>query len=152
MACVLTNLELVADKPHPDRCGTCRACIPNCPTNALSEERYVDARKCLSYHTIEHRNPMPEDVAGKMKGRLFGCDLCQDPCPWNRHPNGPGPDGLGEAMAQNPERAFVPLSKLLNATREERTEFAAATALARAGSDGLERTAKALDEEARGKS
>lgn len=152
LGCIMTTLELVPDKPHPDRCGTCRACIPACPTDALSEERYVDARKCLSYHTIEHRLPMPADIAGKMSGRLFGCDLCQDPCPWNRRPHGPASDGLGVAMAQDPTRAFVPLASLLRATKEERTRFAKATALARAASEGLERTAKALDEEARKKS
>lgn len=141
---VLTTADLAADSPHPDRCGTCRACLPACPTDALVKERYVDARECLSYHTIEHRNPLPEGIAARLKGRLFGCDLCQEPCPWNRNAERPRAR-LGQALAQNPERAFVPLSKLLRSSKEELESFTARTPLARAGVEGLQRTAAALE-------
>lgn len=143
LGCVLTTAELAADTPHPDRCGTCRACLSSCPTDALTVERYVDARRCLSFHTIEHRDPLPPDIASKLAGRLFGCDLCQEPCPWNREAK-PSGARLGQAMGSDPARAFVPLSQLLSSSDEQLDAFAKSTPLARAGSQGLARTARAL--------
>lgn len=143
LGCVLTTAELAADAPHPDRCGTCRACLSSCPTNALTHERYVDARRCLSFHTIEHRDPLPDDIAPRLAGRLFGCDLCQEPCPWNRDAK-PSGARLGHSMGTDTARAFVPLSRLLNASPEQLDDFAKGTPLARAGAQGLARTARAL--------
>ena len=81
---VLTRAALTADPPFPsDHCGTCRACIPACPTGALDTGPTIDARLCISYLTIEHRGPVPIELRSRMGNWVFGCDACQDVCPWN---------------------------------------------------------------------
>jgi len=143
LGCVITTAALEPDAPHPDRCGTCTACLPACPTGALEQPRFVDARRCIAYHTIEHPLAIPAPVAQQLSGRLFGCDLCQEPCPWNRAAS-PATGRLGLALSPQPERAFVPLASLLRSSREQVTALAAGTPLARAGVDGLLRTSRIL--------
>jgi epoxyqueuosine reductase len=81
---ILTSLELVPDLPAPDRCGTCTRCIEACPTDALIEPYKLDANKCISYLTIEKRGEIPQEIRDGNGRHVFGCDICQDVCPWNR--------------------------------------------------------------------
>ncbi|HUF63248.1 MAG TPA: tRNA epoxyqueuosine(34) reductase QueG, partial [Verrucomicrobiales bacterium] len=84
LAVILTTLELPADTPLPDRCGSCTRCIDACPTRAITATRRLDARRCLSYWTIEHRGTIPLEFRRPLGNRVFGCDDCLTVCPWNR--------------------------------------------------------------------
>ncbi|SEP99923.1 tRNA epoxyqueuosine(34) reductase QueG [Neolewinella agarilytica] len=85
LAEIISDLNLAPDQEIKDYCGTCTACIDACPTEAISPEGYLlDGSKCISYLTIELREAIPEEFAGRMEGWAFGCDICQEVCPWNR--------------------------------------------------------------------
>jgi epoxyqueuosine reductase len=97
LAEILLGIEIESDASFPfDRCGTCTRCIDACPTGALLPDRTMDARRCISYLTIENKGPIPPDLRPQMGNWVFGCDLCQMACPWNRHP------------ASDPDPAFTP--------------------------------------------
>ncbi|MFD2100813.1 tRNA epoxyqueuosine(34) reductase QueG [Flagellimonas iocasae] len=81
---LIVDLELEYDTPVMDHCGTCTACIDTCPTGAIVEPYVVDGSKCISYFTIELKNEIPSEFHGKLDEWMFGCDVCQDVCPWNR--------------------------------------------------------------------
>jgi epoxyqueuosine reductase len=81
---VFTTLEVAPDAPHEDFCGTCRACMAACPTDAIVEPYKLDARKCISYLTIEYAGPIPEEFRVAMGNRIYGCDDCLAVCPWNK--------------------------------------------------------------------
>ena len=84
LAEIICDLELSEDEPTTDHCGTCRKCIDACPTDAIVSEKIIDGSKCISYATIELKNEIPESFKNKMEDWMFGCDICQDVCPWNR--------------------------------------------------------------------
>ena len=82
---LITNLVLAYDVPlGKDHCGSCTRCIEACPTKAIVAPYRIDARKCISFHTIENKNEIPVEIQSKLQNQIFGCDICQDVCPWNK--------------------------------------------------------------------
>jgi epoxyqueuosine reductase len=84
LAEIICDLDLIGDHETTNHCGTCRKCIDACPTEAIISDKIIDGSKCISYATIELKNEIPESFKGKMEDWMFGCDICQDVCPWNR--------------------------------------------------------------------
>lgn len=93
---ILTSLELAADIPAADRCGSCTRCIDACPTEAILAPGELDARRCIAYLTIEKRGVIDADLRAGMGHHVFGCDICQDVCPWNTKPGNAPPSSLSE--------------------------------------------------------
>jgi epoxyqueuosine reductase len=82
---IIMNAELQYDKPDGnEHCGNCKLCIYACPTNAINANRTIDSRRCISWLTVENKNEIPEEFRDRLSNRVFGCDICQDVCPWNR--------------------------------------------------------------------
>ena len=112
LAEIVLDLELEFDQPTTDHCGNCTACIDACPTNAILPNNVVDGSKCISYFTIELRDELlPKEVKGKMNDWIFGCDICQDVCPWNKF------------SLVNQEPKFRSNNKLLNYSKKEWKEI-----------------------------
>jgi epoxyqueuosine reductase len=84
LSVIMTTLDFTPDEPLPDRCGSCTRCIDACPTQAITAPYQLDARRCLSFLTIENKGAIPEEFREAMGDRIFGCDDCLDACPWNR--------------------------------------------------------------------
>ncbi len=111
LAELILDLELEPDGPVKDYCGTCTRCIDACPTDAIVGDKIVDGSKCISYFTIELKDALPQEMVGQFDNWMFGCDICQDVCPWNRF------------AKPHQEPAFNPHPNLLGMTKSEWTEL-----------------------------
>jgi epoxyqueuosine reductase len=143
---LLLNLELEADgEPVEDHCGTCTLCIEACPTTAITEPYVVDSAKCISHATIELRAPaLPEHVASNLDGWLYGCDICQDVCPWNRFEQ----ETNEPRFEPRPGNLAPGLREILELTPETYAERFRHSPIKRAKLNGLQRNARALVEDA----
>ncbi len=139
---VITTADLAPDTPMGDHCGTCTACIDACPTKAITEPYVVDSRKCLSYWTIEVKpeHELPSEIAENLDGWLYGCDVCQDVCPWNRFET-----PTTESLFQPREEVTVlDPDSVVTLSPEQFAERFRGSPVKRAKLAGLQRTAKAL--------
>ena len=144
LGALLTDLALPADVREPDHCGSCRACLDACPTQAFAAPYVLDATRCISYLTIESREATPVELREAHGDLVFGCDICQEVCPWNtreRRSLPPDPAGLRARLAPRPEWVAPTLAWLLD-LREDAWRLATrGTALRRAKYRGLLRNA-----------
>ena len=149
LAELIIDTELEPDHPMEDRCGTCTACIDACPTDAIVGPQVVDGSKCISYFTIELKDEvLPEEMKGKFKNWAFGCDICQDVCPWNRF------------SSRHQEPAFEPQAGLLERSPEDWEEMTEdvfrewfrQSPVKRTGFKGMQRNLKFLGLNPRGSS
>jgi epoxyqueuosine reductase len=131
---VLTTAELEPDAALPDRCGSCRRCLDACPTEAFVAPYVLDSRRCIAYLTIEHRGPIPADLRAGVGTWMFGCDVCQDVCPWNRR----APATQEAAFGPRPA---PPLAKLLALDEVAYRERLRGSPLKRTRREGLARNA-----------
>jgi epoxyqueuosine reductase len=134
---ILTSIELQPDRPAPDRCGSCTRCIDACPTNAFVGPYQLDANRCISYLTIEKRGSIPEEFRDGMGRHVFGCDICQDVCPWNRK------SPITNAPEFQPQDGLVnpALDWLANISEEEFREKFRGSPIKRTKRTGLRRNA-----------
>ncbi len=141
---ILTDIPLAFDSVEPDHCGSCTACIEACPTAAIVEPGVVDARRCISYTTIEQRGPIPAELREGQGAHLFGCDICQEVCPWNLRNRREIPaDALGLRAEIAPSESWVnpALEAILDLDEEAWRRAARKTAIKRGKWRGLMRNA-----------
>ncbi|GAA5534571.1 tRNA epoxyqueuosine(34) reductase QueG [Deinococcus aluminii] len=137
LAVLLTDLPFGGDaSAHPDRCGRCFRCMAACPTNAIGPDRAIDARRCISYLTIEHRGPVPPELRAGMGDWLFGCDICSEVCPWTQKA---GP--LARLLQPDPELAHPDLCAFFGVSERQFERRFAGTAFLRPRRKGMARNA-----------
>lgn len=122
-----------------DRCGTCTRCVDACPTAAILPDRTVVSADCISYATIEHRGPLASSMAAHLEGNAFGCDICQEACPWNRAPLDPHP-----AFVPRDSYRATPVTDLLRMQQADFSSLFAKSAVKRAKLAGMVRNVEAL--------
>ena len=138
LGAIVATADLAPDAPVAEQCGGCTLCIDACPTQAIVQAKVVDARRCISYHTIENRGEVPSELSTHFGDWVFGCDVCQDVCPWNR------------ALRETTERDFLPragnadidLDELRDFTDEGFARRFAGTPIMRAKVHGMKRNAE----------
>ena len=134
---ILTSLELTPDMPAPDRCGTCTRCIEACPTDAILAPYELDSNKCISYLTIEKRGSIHDELRARMGRHVFGCDICQDVCPWNRK----APASTVPEFSPRPGLVNPALDWLAEISAEEFREAFRGSPIRRAKRSGVRRNA-----------
>jgi epoxyqueuosine reductase len=142
LSVILTTLELDPGQARTSECGSCRACLDACPTGALVAPYHLDANRCISYLTIENKAEIPDDLKSKLNGWFFGCDICQEVCPYNARPT---PTAIKEFRPEEGVGRWLDLEKVVALKSDE--EFRALfrdTPLLRPKRAGLQRNAKAL--------
>ena len=140
LAEIICDLELEYDTPVTDHCGTCTKCIDACPTNAITQAQVIDANKCISYLTIENKNEIPSELSKSFNNYIFGCDICQDVCPWNKF------------SKPHDEKEFLPNDEVSNFSNKDWEELTHDTfnrifknsAIKRTRFEGLKRNIKAV--------
>lgn len=134
---LVTSLEHDLDDAEvTDRCGDCTRCVDACPTGAILPDRFVDSHRCISYLTIEHRGAIDPAIAGSLEGNVFGCDICQEACPWNAH----APEGHA-AFRTRAGYTGRPITDLLTMPQEEFSTLFSRSAVKRAKRAGMVRNA-----------
>lgn len=140
---IFIDIELAYDAPIQDYCGTCRRCIDACPTDAIDEAGYLlDGSKCISYATIEKKGAIPEEFNEKMEDWIFGCDICQEVCPWNRFST-PHEE---PAFEPHPDLLTMSKEKWQKLSREEFQEIFRKSPVKRTKYEGLKRNIQFIDE------
>ena len=143
IGCILTDLPLDCDEAFSsDHCGSCRLCLDDCPTGAFAAARRLDARLCISYLTIEYRGDFDATQSDHVGDWLFGCDVCQETCPWNDKFARPSSD---ERLRARPELCAPEISDLVSMSEDEFNRTFAGTAFERCRRSGLQRNARAVD-------
>ncbi len=132
---LFTTLDLPADAPETDHCGSCDRCLRACPTGALPEAYRIDPRRCISYLTIEHKGAIDEELRAAMGNRIYGCDDCLAVCPWNKYAR-PTPHA---ELAARADMGAMPLARLADMDEEGFRAFAAGTPVKRTGRDRIVR-------------
>lgn len=135
---IVTTLDLKPDEPLPDRCGTCTACLDACPTGAFPTPYEMDASRCISYLTIEHRGDIPHDLQARTGDWIFGCDDCQTVCPFNRH----APHTTEPRFAVRSPGPLPALEEILDWSIDDYRRALRGTAIKRAKLDMLQRNAR----------
>ena len=140
LAEIICDLDLEYDEPVLNRCGNCTRCIDACPTDAITKAQVIDANKCISYLTIENKEKIPKELKGSINNSIFGCDICQDVCPWNK-----------KSVPHN-EKEFLPKKELRDLKKKDWIELTEDTfnkifegsAVKRTKFQGLKRNIKAV--------
>ena len=142
---ILIDAELEYDTPMLNYCGSCTACLDACPTQAIVQPYVLDAGKCISYQTIEHRGELPKDLVPNFQNWVYGCDICQDVCPWNRFQK----ETEEPAFHPREENIALRLADIVEINQEEFSRRFSKSPIKRTKHSGLTRNAKALLESAR---
>ncbi len=143
LSVIITTVKLEPDSPISDFCGNCTACIDACPTGAITQPYVVDSNKCISYWTIEAKadREIPEEIAANLNGFAFGCDICQDVCPWNSKSAFPSND---TNFHPRYDETFIPVEKLIEMEQGEFSARFKKSPVKRPKLAGIKRNAKAL--------
>lgn len=143
---LVIDMKLTYDQPINDLCGECTRCIEACPTGAIVTDKVIDSQKCISYQTIENKEEITENMKGKMQNWIFGCDICQDVCPWNQK----GILHREPEFNPHPDLLSLTLKEWFNLDEERFAEIFTSTPVMRAKYEGIRRNLEFLGKKSRG--